>query len=97
MNIPVDLADVLTWPQAIVAVVIVVAVLIVPQVIQLVQNAGLKRQTAAVSHQVTNNGGSSMKDAVDRIERTLTEHVETSAQRAVEMDARLSELEKQPT
>lgn len=97
MSIPVDLADVLTWPQAIVAVVIIVAVLIVPQVIQLVQNIGLKRQTQAVAHQVTNNGGSSMKDAVDRIERTLSEHVETSTKRAVEMDARLAELEQRQT
>lgn len=33
------------------------------------------RATRDVRHQVTNNGGGSMKDAVDRTEKVLTEYI----------------------
>lgn len=93
MSSPVELADVVTWPQAVVAVVIVLAIIVVPQVVQLVQNVSIQRKQEAVQHQFTNNGGSTLKDAVDRIEQTLADHVEASAQRAVEVDERLAEIE----
>ena len=59
-----DLADVVTWPQAVVAVVIVLAVVVGPQVVSIIQNRNL-------GHQFKNNSGSTMRDAVDRIEGKL--------------------------
>lgn len=93
MNSPVALSEVLSWPQALVAIAIIVAVLVVPQVVSIIQSVGLKKQTQAVEHQVTNNGGSSMKDAIDRIERTLTAHVEDTIRREAEIQVRLANLE----
>lgn len=61
-----SLSEVLTWPQAVVAVAIVVAVLVVPQIVQMVQNH-------AMAKQYKNNGGSTLRDAVDRIEHKVTE------------------------
>lgn len=73
--------EVQTWPQAAVMIVLIVAILVVPSVIGYLNNRQAKatnRQVAQVKQQVTNNGGSSMKDAVDRIETVLTEHMEWS-------------------
>jgi hypothetical protein len=93
MSSPVDLSDVLTWPQAAVAIVIAIAILVVPQIVGLVQNGAIKRRTEAAAAQLTNNGGSTLKDAVDRIERKLTSHVEASTRRAAEVDERLADIE----
>ena len=63
-DLPVDLAEVLTWQQAVVAIVIILAVIVVPQIVQMVQNNNLAKQ-------MKNNGGSTMRDAIDRIERKV--------------------------
>jgi hypothetical protein len=58
----VNLSQVLTWPQALVGALIVIVAMGLPQVLTYLSNKQVKKQ-------VTNNGGSSMKDAVDRIEK----------------------------
>jgi len=87
MDSPIEISEVVTWPQAIVAVAVVIAVLVVPQIVSLLQNKGIK-------HQFTNNSGTTMRDAIDRIEKTLTDHVEASAAREAEVDERLAQLER---
>lgn len=46
------------------------------------------------SRQLTNNGGSHMKDAVDRIERSLGDHLAQSAQRSAENKAEFLNIYK---
>lgn len=64
-----------SWEQALVAVVLIVAVLVWPGIA-----AWLQARRSAVTvdkvHQnlTTNNGGSHTKDQLDRIEGTLAEH-----------------------
>lgn len=64
-----EISEVLTWPQAIFGAVIVLAVLVVPQVLSYLSS----RQVRSAAQQVqstltTNNGGSTVKDQLDRIE-----------------------------
>ena len=93
MSSPVEPSEILTWPQALVAVVVVLAVLVVPQVIGLVQNGSIKRRADTAAHQLTNNSGSTVKDSIDRIETMLVGHIEQADRRDAERDARLAELE----
>lgn len=62
-----------TWPQAIVAVALIVGVLFVPQLGAYVQ---ARRSASAVNDVrqtlTTNNGGSHVKDSLDRIEVALS-------------------------
>ena len=89
----VDLNEVLTWPQALVGALIVIVVMGLPQLFTYLSNRVVKKQ-------VTNNGGSSMKDAVDRIEKKqgdhsskLDEHLKMSQERDSKVDERLVRLE----
>lgn len=89
----VALSEVLTWPQALVGSIIVVVGLGLPQILTFLSNRVVKKQ-------VTNNGGSSMKDAVDRIEKNqntqsslLDEHLKISQERETHANDRLTRLE----
>lgn len=88
-----DVGDILTWPQAFFGGVIVLAVIVGPQIIGLIQNRGIKKGTDVAAHQLQNNSGASVKDAVDRIETKLTDHIALADQRDADRDARLAELE----
>lgn len=86
---PVELSEVVTWPQALVGALLVIVILGLPQVFTYLNSRAAKKQ-------VTNNGGGSMKDAVDRIERkqdafneTFSKHVDDAANR----DQRIVRLE----
>lgn len=74
----VDVTAVLTWPQAVVAVVLILAVLVWPTIAGWVQ---ARRAASAVNDVkrtlTTNNGGSHVKDSLDRIEATQREHGDT--------------------
>lgn len=60
-----------SWPKAVVAVTLVVCVLVVPQVGAWVQARRSASAADAVRRTLTtNNGGSHVKDSLDRIERT---------------------------
>lgn len=88
-----DVDDILTWPQAVFGVALLITVVVVPQVIGLVQNHGIKRRTEVAAHQLQNNSGSSVKDSIDRIESKLTDHIAAAEQRDKDRDARLQALE----
>lgn len=79
LDAPVDLSEVLTWPQALVAVVIILAVLVWPGIINYLQNKEIK-------HELKPNSGGSLRDAVDRTEAKLatieTFMAESAADRA---------------
>lgn len=81
------IAEVLTWPQAVFGIVVVLAVLVVPQVISLIQNR-------SIQHELKPNSGSSMRDAINRIEKTLTEHVASENARVEDVESRLNKLEE---
>lgn len=89
----VELGEVLTWPQALVGAIIVIVVMGLPQLFTYLNSKTAKKQ-------VTNNGGSSMKDAVDRIEKKtdagnklLDEHLKEAVQRDSIVDGRLARVE----
>lgn len=89
----VQLSEVLTWPQALVGALIVIVVMGLPQLFTFLNGRATKKQ-------VTNNGGSSMKDAVDRIEKNTTsqktlldDHLKMSQERDAKVDERLVRLE----
>lgn len=63
---PIDLSQVLTWPQAIVAVVVVAALVVWPGWLNYLNAKAIKTQLQP-------NSGSSMRDAVDRTEQQVTE------------------------
>jgi len=71
-----------TWPQAVAFIALVVAVMVVPSVLAYLAARDAKVNTSraldaaqAVHTSMTqNNGGSSVKDALDRIEAKQEEH-----------------------
>lgn len=68
-QIPVP-TDVTTWPSALVTIVMMVLVLGLPSVLTYLGN----KKTKAVARTLTeNNGGSSVRDALDRIESAQAE------------------------
>ncbi|MBD8077702.1 hypothetical protein [Cellulosimicrobium arenosum] len=103
---PADLPDptqVLTWPQALVAVVIILCVLVWPGVLAWINSRSTKALIEDVRHEVNPNSGKSMRDstnrteaAVQEIQSTLGEHVKYAEERDVELDRRLEALEAKP-
>lgn len=68
-NLP-NISEVLTWPQAVFGIVLILAVLVVPQIVQLIQNKNIQAQLVP-------NHGSSARDAIDRIESALNAHIDS--------------------
>lgn len=67
-----DPTGVTTWPAALVTVVMILALLVVPSVLTYLGNQRVKK----VENTLTNtNGGSTVKDALNRIEGTLADDV----------------------
>lgn len=81
------IAEILTWQQAAVAIVIIIAVLVVPPVINYLQNR-------VIRHELKPNSGSSARDAIDRIEKKLNEHVDSETARTAGIVERLDKLEE---
>lgn len=80
----IDFNVILTWPQAVVAMFLIFAFMIWPGV----QAQLARRETQAVKKTLTeNNGGGSVKDALDRIEESVT----SNGRRLTHLEA---ELEK---
>lgn len=75
MSDPNVITLVTTWQQAVVAVALIVAVLVVPSVLSYLAARQAKRSATTVNEVnktlTTNNGGGNVKDALDRIERSL--------------------------
>lgn len=72
MNELPDPTGVTTWPAALVTIVMILALLVVPSVLTYLGNQRVK----AVENTLTNtNGGSTVKDALNRIEGTLSDDV----------------------
>lgn len=69
-NLPTT-GDVQSWPQAVVAIVMILALAVWPGV-QAFLNA--KRTKQAVKTLTQNNGGGSIKDQLDRIEAKVDQH-----------------------
>lgn len=93
----VDISTVLTWPQATVAVFMILCVLVVPQIGAWIQ---ARRSASAVNDVkktlTTNNGGSHVKDSLDRIERNQAEQghkLDTHIEEARMRDERIAALE----
>lgn len=103
-----DLADVVTWPQALVAVVVVFALIMWPSIVTMITSRrtserlkSVEAKTEITAHEVRPNSGGSMADAVNRIEsgqkRTeakLDSHLHDAAERDEETDRRLRALER---
>jgi cytochrome c-type biogenesis protein CcmH/NrfG len=71
----IEVSGIVSWPQAFVAVVIVLALSIVPQVLGYLKTRSTATKVVEVQHELENNSGSTLRDAVDRIEEKLTEHI----------------------
>jgi len=56
---------------AIVAIVVSLITAVAGIIVAIVQTRNVKKQQDEIHHEVKNNGGSSMKDAVDRIEKIV--------------------------
>ncbi|QUC01094.1 hypothetical protein [Cellulosimicrobium cellulans] len=96
----VDITQVLTWPQALVAVVVILAAVVWPSIATWLNSRSTRRDLDTVkekvevaAHEVRPNSGGSMADAVNRIESALTQHITEADRRDAERDARLSALE----
>lgn len=91
---PVDLTLVTTWPQAVVAIALVLAAMVWPGVASWLNSRSAKEAAhgarEAIEHEARPNSGGSMKDSLNRIESTLT--VVLGNQEA--HDARLDALEE---
>lgn len=87
----VDVSVIVNWPQATVACVALFALLIWPQL--------SARQTAKRIEKsiTTNNGGGSVKDRFDKLEKLVTDHIEWSEGYVKEQDERLDKLEAKPS
>lgn len=106
----VDITQVLTWPQALVAVVVILTAVVWPGVLSWLNSRATKRDMEEVkakaeitAHEVRPNSGGSMADAVNRTEALvetmgakLDAHITEADRRDAERDARLSALESRP-
>lgn len=54
------------------------------------QLIGLTASTAAIQAQHVNNGGSTLRDAIDRVDRNLDEHLQQSAADSALLHAHLA-------
>lgn len=69
MTNPVEIQSVLTWPQAVVAVFVLLALVVWPGVLAWLNSKNSRSTTQDIKTTLTkNNGGGSVKDALDRIE-----------------------------
>ncbi|KON72610.1 hypothetical protein M768_13970 [Cellulosimicrobium cellulans F16] len=103
-----ELGDVVTWPQAVVAVVVIFALVMWPNIVTMITSRRTARRlenveakTEVAAHEVRPNSGGSMADAVNRIEagqkRTeskLDQHLTEASEHNARVDARLDRLER---
>jgi hypothetical protein len=99
----VDISQVLTWPQALVAVVIVLAGVVWPSIASWMNSRAARAATEDARHQVDPNSGRSMVDGVNRteagvveIKNLLVQHIEDAERRDAERDARIAALAARP-
>lgn len=78
----IEISGIVSWPQAFVAVVVILALSIVPQVLGYLKARQTGAKVEKVTHELENNSGSTLRDAVDRIEAAqqtqmtmLSEHI----------------------
>ena len=76
----IEVSGIVSWPQAFVAVAVILALSIIPQVLAYLKSRKTDAKVAEVQHEFTNNSGSTMRDAIDRIEKALTEHITADEQ-----------------
>lgn len=79
-----------SWPQAAVFIVFLLVVVALPSLLSWLGN----RRVKSVEKQFENNGGSTLKDAVDRIEALLLAHIEEAESRDTERDSQISALDQ---
>jgi hypothetical protein len=72
----IEVSGIVSWPQAFVAVAVILALSIVPQVLAYLKARQTVNKVTEVAHELENNSGSTLRDAVDRIEQKLTTHIE---------------------
>lgn len=96
----VDITAVVNGWQALVIIVLVFAVLIWPGIISMLNRRSMKDIKKTLTE---NNGGSSVKDQMDRIEKVqgeqgkkLTEHIDWSEGYVKDVGIRLEKLEAKP-
>jgi hypothetical protein len=92
---------VLTWPQAVVAVVIVFALIMWPGLLAWLNSRAARVAAEDTRHQVQPNSGKSMRDSTNRVEimvstmtTKLDAHIIESTAHRAELDARLAALER---
>lgn len=78
----IEVSGIVSWPQAFVAVTIVLALSIIPQVLGYLKARQTDAKVGKVAHELENNSGSTVRDAIDRIEAAqqtqmtmLSEHI----------------------
>lgn len=98
-----DLSLVLTWPQALVAVFIIVAVVLGPSIASWINSRAARAAAEDTRHQVHPNSGKSLRDSTNRMEEDVREikaymvsHQEYVERRDAEVDGRLEALENRP-
>jgi len=78
----IEVSGIVSWPQAFVAVVVILALSIIPQVLGYLKARQTDAKVGKVAHELENNSGSTVRDAIDRIEAAqqtqmtmLSEHI----------------------
>lgn len=69
----IEVSGIVSWPQAFVAIAVILALSIVPQVLGYLKTRQTGAKVEKVAHELENNSGSTVRDAIDRIEQKVTE------------------------
>lgn len=86
----VDITAVVNPWQAIVICVFLIALLVWPGIQSILTNRKVKEVSRTLT---TNNGGSTVKDQLDRFETILTDHIEKSGEFHRKIDERVAVIE----
>ena len=68
----IEVSGIVSWPQAFVAVAIILALSVIPQVLGYLKARTTDAKVSKVTHELGNNGGKTIRDAIDRIEKKVT-------------------------
>jgi len=87
----IEVSGIVSWPQAFVAIAVILALSIVPQVLGYLKARQTDAKVGKVAHELENNSGSTVRDAIDRIERKVTEQADALDAHIVESRGRAEE------
>lgn len=84
----IDPTVIASWPAAAVAIVVVIVGAAL-QVVQLVMTHRVRQDASTAAQQTKHNGGSTQRDEISSMRRTLEEHVAQDAAWKADVESRL--------